>query len=121
MSRADTLTKLIEGATKGPVYKRYCDDDNHMCMTVVSTKDWGGFNTGQFKDEPDTVAITFHQSMPAAGETPDCNETTTNLIAYLYNNAPAIRDLIAAAEEMEQDGTGIFELKEALANIKEQE
>lgn len=92
------LTELIAKATKGPWFKRYCDDDNHMCMTVISSTNHGNANTGQFKDEPDTIAATFHQIAPIIGDTPDCNEATTDLIIYLVNHAEAIRDLVVAAE-----------------------
>jgi len=94
------LKRLMDAATKGPWFKRYCDDDNHMCMTVISSKDYGPANTGQFKDEPDTIAATFHQSAPVIGDTPDCNEATTDLIIYLVNHAPALAELVEAAEKM---------------------
>ena len=92
------LKRLMDAATKGPWFKRYCDDDNHMCMTVISSKDYGPTNTGQFKDEPDTIAATFHQIAPVIADTPDCNEATTDLIIYLVNHAPALAELVEAAE-----------------------
>jgi hypothetical protein len=97
------LTKLREleaKATEAPWFKRYCDDDNHQCMTVISNKDYGPTNTGQFKDEPDTVAITFHQLMPSVGDNADCNDANTELIAYLRNHAKEIIALLEAAEEI---------------------
>lgn len=94
------LKRLMDAATKGPWFKRYCDDDNHMCMTVISSKDYGPANTGQFKDEPDTIAATFHQITPVIGDTPDCNEATTDLIIYLVNHAPALAEVVEAAEKV---------------------
>ena len=94
------LSRLREAATKGPWFKRYCDDDNHMCMTVISSTDHGKVNTGQFKDEPDTIAATFHQIAPVVGDTADCNEATTDLILHLVNHAEAIRDLVVAAKPL---------------------
>ena len=100
MTFLSELTKLRETATKGPWFKRYCDDDNHMCMTVISSKDHGKVNTGQFKDEPDTVAATFHQIAPVVGDTADCNEATTDLIVLLHNKAEAIEELVRTAEAL---------------------
>jgi len=93
------LKRLMDAATKGPWFKRYCDDDNHMCMTVISSKDYGPTNTGQFKDEPDTIAATFHQIAPVIADTPDCNEATTDLIIYLVNHAPALAELVEVTKE----------------------
>ncbi len=50
--------------TKEPWFVRYCDDDKHMCMTVISSTDHGPSNTSQYAEEPDTVAIVFHQGDP---------------------------------------------------------
>jgi hypothetical protein len=50
--------------TKEPWFIRYCDDENHMCMTVISGIDHGSSNCGKFAEEPDTVAIVFHQLPP---------------------------------------------------------
>lgn len=119
------LTELLEKATKGPWFKRYCDDDNHMCMTVISSKDYGPTNTGQFKDEPNTIAATFHQIAPVIGDTPDCNEATTDLILHLVNHAEAIRDLVVAAERLRDSQPWVNQLdavdgvKKALAKLEE--
>lgn len=92
-----TLRKLIEDA-KLPVFKRFCDDENHMCMTVISSKDYGQSNTGHFNDEPDTVAITFHQLRPAVGcDTDDFGDSYTDLIITLVNAADEILALVEAA------------------------
>jgi hypothetical protein len=106
------LTKLKEleaKATDGPWFNRYCDDDNHQCMTVISSKDYGPTNTGQFKDEPDTVAITFHQLMPSVGDNADCNDANTELIAYLRNHAKEIINLVEAAEVINNRREDIFQ------------
>ena len=92
--------ELNAKATKGSWFKRYCDDDNHMCMTVISSKDYGQSNNGQFKEEPDTVAITFHQIAPVIGNIPDFNDATTDLIVFLRNHSEALLELVKAARDM---------------------
>lgn len=104
MTFLSELARLREAATKGPWFKRYCDDDNHMCMTVISGTDYGEVNTGQFRDEPDTIAATFHQIAPVVGDTADCNEATTDLILHLVNHSEAIEELVRAAEYIKQIG-----------------
>lgn len=96
------LEKLKAAATEGPWFERYCDDNSHMNMTVISSKDYGRTNTGPFNDEADTVAITFHQLPPVSGDTADCNDATTELIILLRNNADAIANLVRAADELDK-------------------
>jgi len=100
MKFADKLKELRERATPPKWFKRYCDDDNHMCMTVISSKDYGPKNTGQFKDETDTVAITFHQLMPAVGEPMYYNDATTDLIVFLANHAKEIEALVEKTNKL---------------------
>ena len=98
------LRELLSKATPGPWFVRRCDDDDHMCMTVISNKDYGPFNNSQYDSEADTVAITFHQCLPAvAAERDDFGDADTALIVYLRNHAEAIAGLIEAAERFRDD------------------
>lgn len=93
------LKELIAKAAKGKLFLRFCDDAYHQCMTVLSTRDWGERNTGVFNDEPDTVAITFHQLGPSVGcEAPNFNDDNARLLVALWNHREAIAELIEAAK-----------------------
>lgn len=67
--------------TEGPWFIRHCDDEHHMCMTVISTKDRGPYNDSQFDGEGDTVAIVYHQLPPfvcGGFDIDDCDEREAN-------------------------------------------
>ena len=73
-----------------------------MCMTVVSTKDYGPSNDSQFDGEQDTIAIVYHQCQPFVSggfEIDDCDEREAN--ARLIAAAP---ELIEAASEAVASG-----------------
>jgi len=97
----------MSGHTPGPWFVRYCDDSRHMCMTVVSTKDYGPSNEGQFDDDADTVAIAYHQCQPFVSggfEINDCDERDAN--ARLIAAAPMLLEaceLFAEYDSVEHD------------------
>jgi hypothetical protein len=82
--------------TKGPWYVRYCDDERHMCMTVVSTKDYGDTNHTQYAGERDTVAIVYHQGEPLVMGRFDSDTDVDDResVAALIAAAPLLRDTL---------------------------
>lgn len=83
----------------GPWFVRYCDDERHMCMTVISTKDYGPSNIGQFGGEEDTVAIVYHQCSPFVCSESDDDLDERDKAARLIAAAPSLA--VALAELME--------------------
>ena len=91
----DTVTPVTQH-TPGPWYIRRCDDSSSMNMTVISTQDWGPHNNSRFHNEPDTIAIVFHQLLPQIScEIDDLGDANAALIA-------AAPELLAAAKRAEQ-------------------
>jgi hypothetical protein len=84
----------VNDLTKGPWYVRHCDDERHMNMTVVSTKDYGDTNDSQYAGERDTVAIVYHQGEPLVMGRFDSDTDVDDRdeVAALIAAAPALRD-----------------------------
>jgi hypothetical protein len=103
MKFSERLRELIAQADHTPLYIRYCDDSYFQSMTVLSTKDWGDRNTGVFDDEPDTVAIIFHQLCPSVGcDSRDFNKHNARLLVELWNKRNAILALVEAVSKMRE-------------------
>lgn len=83
--------------TKGPWFTRYCDDDYHQCMTVISNKNYGPSNTGLYDDASDTIAIVYHQLSPYVGTNhrPDEHDANVKLITA----APELLEVLEAIIE----------------------
>jgi len=84
--------------TPGPWFTRYCDDDYHQCMTVISSKNYGPSNTGLYDNEPDTIAIVYHQLDPYVGTDHHPDERNSNI--RLIASAP---DLLKSLEAVVAD------------------
>jgi len=91
--------------TPGPWFVRHCDDERFMCMTVVSSIDRGESNSGRFDNEEDTIAITYHQCLPAVcadnpedPEDVEIREANARLIAAAPEMYRELNTMVAAAE-----------------------
>jgi hypothetical protein len=85
--------------TPGPWFVRYCDDDYHQSMTVISSDSkWDGKpNIGLFADESDTVAIVYHQLRPTVGV--DKDPGFSDNVALLIAAAPDMYAALQACHE----------------------
>lgn len=104
--------------TPGPWFVRYCDDDSSMCMTVISSKDWGDVNTSSYEyaygDKNDSVAIVYHQSLPLVGNEPDVADVNAKLIAA----APSMFEVLEALEFSVEDSNVAFKLQHILKTVR---
>lgn len=83
--------------TPGPWFIRYCDDDYHQCMTVISSKNYGPSNTMLYDDESDTIAIVYHQLSPYVGTDhhPEEHDSNVRLISAAPDLHEALEMVIA--------------------------
>lgn len=86
-------------------FVRHTDDDSFMNMTVISSTDHGDRHDGKrFDDEPDTIAIVFHQLAPMVGyDSEDCHDQIARDIARLPEFMDALRDIVSALDDHTAD------------------
>ena len=78
-----------------PWFIRHCDDEHSMNMTVISSKDYGDWHSGRFNNEPDTVAIVFHQLIPQVGcDSDDFGDDNAALICEAVNNHAKLKSVL---------------------------
>lgn len=124
-----TTTTNPNDLTGAKWFVRYCDDKNHMCMTVVSTKDYGPSNIGQFAGEDDTVAIIYHQCNPLVCSDSDEDPDERDKVARLISAAPSLYEALAEAvawmevmdktRQYEDDPAPLTKARDALSSAKD--
>jgi hypothetical protein len=103
--RLKEVADRLNNATPGPLYVRFTDDDYFMNMTVISTqKQPEGHDNISFSNEPDTVAIIFHQIDPAVSvNLEDFGDANAEFIANCPADMRYLIDRLKASESENEE------------------